>query len=191
MPSTKRPPAVRPSEVFASRLRELRERQRLTQQDLADRLEALGAKTDRATIARTESGSRGIALDDALLYATALNVPLTVLITGPGENPIAVAPKRTATPAEVRDWLKGENPLEGEHKRTYFTETEQVSDEDWLIERHPATRAINYLNANVKAAIRGVDDAHRDVLLNDLAEGDGRLRAEVEMLAAKLIAEKG
>src|SRR4051794_7495768 len=43
-------------------------------QELADRVKALGGKLDRAAIAKIESGTRNVSLDEALLLAAALDV---------------------------------------------------------------------------------------------------------------------
>jgi transcriptional regulator with XRE-family HTH domain len=52
---------MKPSEVFAERMQEVRERRRWSQQELADRLDELGWPTDRSTLARIEGKSRGVA----------------------------------------------------------------------------------------------------------------------------------
>jgi transcriptional regulator with XRE-family HTH domain len=100
--------ALRPSEVFAQRVREVREGRRWSQQDLADRLAAIGLPTDRATIARTETGARGVSLDDAVAYCAALSAQFVHLIV-PIEGDVSLAVGSVAIEASTaRGWLRGQ-----------------------------------------------------------------------------------
>ena len=152
----------KPSEVFAERLRAVRERRRWTQQDLADRLAELGAPTDRATIARTESGSRGLSLDDALAYSYAVGAaPVGMFTISDDGNPVTLAPNVTLTAVEARHWIRGQFVPRAADERVYVTE---VADEEWV--------------AYQKAGLRDVvDDVQRLVNAVGVDDKDGILQA--------------
>jgi transcriptional regulator with XRE-family HTH domain len=99
--STERP--ERPSEIFARRVKEIREdrRPRMTQTDLARRvLEVQGMLLEdpathaeehakrvdvaRVMVSRTESGNRNPTVDDLIDFAQALEVPPGALLEGSG-----------------------------------------------------------------------------------------------------------
>jgi hypothetical protein len=98
---------------------------------LADRLEELGAPTDRATVARTENGTRGLSLDDALLYCAAVGAPFLSMVTITDNGaPVAVTPAQPLSPYDCRQWLRGNVPWRDEDERTYLTE---VPDDEWVL----------------------------------------------------------
>lgn len=102
----------RPSQLFSERIREARERRRWSQQDLALRLAEMGSPTDRATVARTETGARGISLDDALMLAAALDVsPVRLLLPTSQEDYVALAAGFKVAAYHVEPWLLGLTPL--------------------------------------------------------------------------------
>jgi transcriptional regulator with XRE-family HTH domain len=99
--NTERP--ERPGEIFARRVREIREdrRPRMTQTDLARRvLEVRGmlledpvayaedhakrVEVARVMVSRTESGGRSPTVDDLIDFAQALEVPPEMLLEGSG-----------------------------------------------------------------------------------------------------------
>lgn len=105
-------PEKTPSQFFSERMRETRERRRWSQQDLALRLGEMGAPTDRATVARTETGARGISLDDALMLAAALEVsPLALILPDDEDDRVALAPSYKIDAELLRRWLVGVAPL--------------------------------------------------------------------------------
>ena len=138
MPQRKKPQARRPSEIFAERVRAVREARRWNQQDLADRLAEIGAPTDRATVARTETGARGISLDDAITYSVALGSQLIHMVVGVTGERVALAPDLDVSDVTARRWLRGQLSLEDEHEalqgdeRTYFSE---IPEEEWLAQQ--------------------------------------------------------
>lgn len=111
------------SKVFASRVKAVRERQRLHQEDVVRRLEdEYGVQMDRATLARIERGQRGISLDEALLLAAVLQVaPLHLLVDTEG-TPLLIGTQVTASAEEARAWIRGDAPLPGGDSRTFYTE---------------------------------------------------------------------
>jgi transcriptional regulator with XRE-family HTH domain len=70
-------------------IRELRRRHGWTQQELADRLNQLGAHIDRAAVAKVELEKRRLTLDEAFHYALALDVaPVHLLVPTDGDEPV-------------------------------------------------------------------------------------------------------
>jgi len=89
----------------------------------------LGASTDRATIAKIESGTKKrITLDDAVTLAAALGVnPLHLITPREAESKVRLAPKLKRDSADVRTWFVGGRPLFDEDRRYY---EEEVSDDE-------------------------------------------------------------
>ncbi len=105
-------PPEAPSRVVARRLRAVRKSKAWSQQDLARRLAELGAPTDRATLARTEAGDRGVSLDDTIMLAAALDVsPLALVLPDNEDTPVAVAPRYPYRAEYFRRWFCGLAPL--------------------------------------------------------------------------------
>ncbi|QNE18081.1 helix-turn-helix transcriptional regulator [Kribbella qitaiheensis] len=71
-----------PSDTFARRAREERERQRMSQEKLAKGMsEELGITIYQTAVTRIEQQTRAIQLDEAVAIATVLNVPLAALLS--------------------------------------------------------------------------------------------------------------
>lgn len=72
-----------PGRVFADRLREERVRAGFSQAALAERLtEVLSQAIDASAITRIEKHERTVKLDEAVMIAEVLEVPLTTLLRG-------------------------------------------------------------------------------------------------------------
>src|ERR1039457_2619992 len=113
--STPARPAQTPSEIFAVEVRATRERNGWAQQQLAPRLAALDCPIDRSTIAKIESGKRGISLDEAFAFAAALGVsPAALALPRGTATDVRVAPKRTVRGYEAHRWLQGRASLFGD-----------------------------------------------------------------------------
>lgn len=70
-----------PSDTFARRLRQERERRGITQAQLADRIaELLGIHLDPTAVTRIEKQERAVRLDEAVAAAKALGLPLAALL---------------------------------------------------------------------------------------------------------------
>lgn len=109
-------------DTTAERVRSLRIRNGMSQQDLADRMNHLGARVDRSVVAKVEAGKRAVSLEDVFRFALALDVaPVHLIVPIDGDDPIHLAPQMEAPPAEVRNWIRGFTPLPYQDPRVYFT----------------------------------------------------------------------
>ncbi|MGD6743011.1 helix-turn-helix domain-containing protein [Streptomyces sp. BH106] len=109
-----------PTGTVARRLREVRKRRDLTAQQLADRVADLGVPMNRAVLVKIENGRReNISVAELLGFALALDCsPLSLLL--PTDNsPYAVTPTRTEPANDVRDWVRGRQPLPGMDEQAY------------------------------------------------------------------------
>jgi transcriptional regulator with XRE-family HTH domain len=120
---------VTPGQVLAYRLKEVRERRRWSQQQLSDRLAAIGHPLHRVTIAKIEQGGPRAAkasLTDVLALAAALNCPpLHLFIPLRDDQRVFVTGKCVPTAAQAREWIRGGAPLGAANEddaRFYFQE---------------------------------------------------------------------
>jgi transcriptional regulator with XRE-family HTH domain len=99
---------MKPSEVFAQRLRETRKARGWTQAELAEQLNQRGIPMNRDALMRIERGARSVSLDEALGLAQCLYAVPALLLTPPEGRHVAIAPNMGLAIAdgdEVRDWL--------------------------------------------------------------------------------------
>lgn len=133
------PPLKTLRQTTAEQTRELRKRRGMTQQDLADRLNHLGAQIDRTAVAKIEAGNRELALAELFAFALALDVaPVHLLVPIDSDEPIRLAPNLEASPYETRAWIRGAMPL-FQDPRAYFSTVPTTEFEaadgalaDWL-----------------------------------------------------------
>lgn len=70
-----------PGDLFARRLRQEREHQRISQAELARRVAAiLGTNVDPTAVTRIEQQARAVRLDEAVAMAQSLDIPLGLLL---------------------------------------------------------------------------------------------------------------
>jgi transcriptional regulator with XRE-family HTH domain len=156
-----------PNTILGRQLREIRESRRMTQQQLADKLAALGVnpKPARATIARTELGERNVGLDEAFALATALDVsPMRLVLPQHEAARVAITPNLDVSPRDARQWLRGIKALPGQDGRTFLTD---VSDEEWIVLQNslsPSLAGAARLNdqVNEELARRAEREAERE-----------------------------
>ena len=123
--------ALTPTQVVAARVREIRERRRLTGTQLAERMTKAGLKWDRATVAKLETGRRqSLTLEEVLALAAVLNVaPVHLLIPlDSDQEPYPVTATTAASARIVREWIRGRYALPGADRREYFSE---VPEHEW------------------------------------------------------------
>jgi transcriptional regulator with XRE-family HTH domain len=95
----------RPSDVFGTRLREIRRDRDLTQQELAEALEVAGRPMNKAAIVRIERGERGVSLDEALALAYVLNVAPATMLSPPEGEHVWLTGTFAVEGWELRNWL--------------------------------------------------------------------------------------
>ena len=96
----------RPSEVFAWRLREVREAKDLSQGELARRLTEAGRPISRNALLQIERGKRGISLDEAIALIAQLDVVPAHLLTPEEGERVGLTDDRTVDGMEIRAWLR-------------------------------------------------------------------------------------
>lgn len=120
--------AITPSQRFAKRMVEMRQRLGMKQDDLAARLTALGVPTDQTTVSRYESGKRSISIDLAMTIAAALGQSLVSMfsdddavrlsVDSKGVHrrllppKIEIAPKLAVATGVLQGWMRGDRPLD-------------------------------------------------------------------------------
>jgi transcriptional regulator with XRE-family HTH domain len=120
-----------PSEVFRSRLREVRRLKGWTQQDLAEALARLGLNISAFAITRIETGNRGVSLDQAIAMAAVLGVSPLHMIVPLDDDGVQLAPQLSVTTADARAWLRGQRPLKEADERIFLFQT-PPSEADWF-----------------------------------------------------------
>lgn len=144
------------SETFRRRLREERERAGISQMELARRMtERLSSRIDSTTITRMEKGERTVRLDEAVVAAEALQLPLSELLSAHGASLLAriddlrfslkgAQAALDAASAEVEsrrervEELSMElEELEGQEQAEYKAEVEKELLEDFKIQSGP------------------------------------------------------
>ena len=97
--------------IFARRVREARKRRGWSQQDLADRLAALGYPMTRVVLTKLEQGKRQATVEDLFAIGHALGVPLVyLLVPREDEAQIEVVPGVAVSAPEARAWIRGQLP---------------------------------------------------------------------------------
>jgi transcriptional regulator with XRE-family HTH domain len=84
-----------PTQAFARSVKKGRQLLDWNQQQLAERLTELGLPTRQSTVARIETGKRGVSLDDAVALSIALDIALPNMIAGAAADgcELTLAPK--------------------------------------------------------------------------------------------------
>lgn len=141
------------SESFGRQASHTRRRLGWTSTDLATALATHGFEADRTIVSKIENGRRRVSLDEAMTMALVLNVsPLHLLVPrDDGEVEIGGA---TFKASDVRAWVRGEAPLEGQDPKIYFTE----SDDESITRR---------------AALDAVIGSHLEKIIESLKEMEG------------------
>ena len=119
------------AEVVAENVRLWRKDRGLDQQALADRLAEIGWNADRTTVVRIETGARKVTVEDLVLIAVALNVPVPVLMLPviDGRDVALTASDRKGRVSQTNrvnrwrmwEWMLGNHPLPGRHDAVSLT----------------------------------------------------------------------
>lgn len=100
-------------ERIAQNIKDARNTAGMSAQDVADRTQKLGYGVSRDKIANYESGRKqGLDLSEFLVIAAALRVPpVTLIFSGPPDEPVQVLPGHYATTVTGLAWLCGDPAL--------------------------------------------------------------------------------
>lgn len=165
---------LRPSEVFAKRLKAMRKLRGLTQTELAEQMTAAGRELDRAAILRIEKGTssqvggRGLSLDEALALMWVLPAVPAQMLTPPEGDWLAVTEAAPGVDGEgLRNWFAFGDPLLAMPAAVDSDETRAVLRE--RLERVVLAHALALADASrsndtagIKAAGAAIVDAVRD-----------------------------
>lgn len=97
---------MRPSEVFAMRLKETRRARDMTQAELAYRLTERGVPMSKGALLRIEKGERGLSLDEALALTAALNAVPAYMLTPPEGAWVQLDDNIATDGAGLREFLR-------------------------------------------------------------------------------------
>lgn len=102
---------MRPSQVFARRLRETRNARGLTQTELAEHMTDTGRPMTKRAILAIENGTRGIQLDEALELAMTLRAAPAGLLAPPEGAVLDLTDSWSVDGEALRNWLVTGNPM--------------------------------------------------------------------------------
>lgn len=160
-------PPLTPEQVISRQVRVIRDLRGLDQQELSDRITALGGHMSRATISKIESPNlkKGISVDEALLLAMALDVsPATLFFPLDDEQPVRLAANVEVAPLTARQWLRGRGllPIEvegAEVDEDFFLKTVGQAERRALDAIEDAERRMGRAVAQMRAAPAGSKQA--------------------------------
>jgi transcriptional regulator with XRE-family HTH domain len=103
----------KPSDLLAGQISHYRRQRGWSQRDLSNVLaERFDVTIDPATLARLETGQRRITVDEACMFAVALDVPLESLLWPLDESEaVSVAPGVSVAPWQALEWSTGREAL--------------------------------------------------------------------------------
>jgi transcriptional regulator with XRE-family HTH domain len=164
--------AKSPSEAAAEELKRVRTRKGWNQQQLADRMDEIGAGIDRATISKIEKGYRRITLDEVFWFAYALGVsPAALMFPRPGRSILAVTPKTSVRTAQALHWLRGTHPVDDPDDAGWrFFEEETIDQEALTYRRRPTLMLIRAMVARAVAVGGDKDTTFLRELLTGIRE---------------------
>jgi transcriptional regulator with XRE-family HTH domain len=112
-----------PNQVVGERVRTIREARRLSQRELAARVQALGVRVHHPGIGKVEQGQRRLDVSELFAFAYALDVsPLHLMVPAEDDaSGVAVTPDLILTKAgNLRRWMRGHVPLVGQDGMRYY-----------------------------------------------------------------------
>lgn len=138
--------------TVAENVRAIRDRRRLSQQQLAAELARLGRPMQASAVAKVESGDRRVDVDDLAALAVALNVPVARLLLPDvdEDEPVEVTPGRAVPMWSAWQWATGQTTLADEQD-DFMDPVVQRRQLDYLAER-PDWRRLREEHALYRAA---------------------------------------
>jgi transcriptional regulator with XRE-family HTH domain len=104
---------LRPSQVFAVRLRELRNQRGYSQADLARLMQEAGRPVSKVAVLRIEKGERGLTLDEAIAFARVLGAVPAHMLSPRDEGLVWITGNQAVDGEGMRAWLRTGEPLGG------------------------------------------------------------------------------
>lgn len=104
---------MRPSEVFARRVRETRKARGLSQTELAARMTERGRPLSRPALQQLETGNRGVSLDEALALAMCLDAAPANLLSPAADALLALTDNCAVDGEALRTWFATGDALVG------------------------------------------------------------------------------
>lgn len=162
--------AISARHVLAENLASIRARVGMASaQELADKVKELGGRLDRAAIAKIESKTRNVSLDEALLLAAALDVaPVHLIFPLDDDRAVEIASRSQPVPArDAREWLRGREPLPGTNEKLF--RSAWIPDSEWGARKARVEKAADeYGDASrqlrvAKAMLRTISDDYGKV----------------------------
>jgi transcriptional regulator with XRE-family HTH domain len=114
-----------PTQAVAKRVREVRQKRRLTAAQLAEQMTRVGVPWKRGVVAKLESGLReAVSVEELLALAYVLDVaPVHLLVPFDDDaQPYQATPMKVEAAGFVRDWIRGDWYLDGTDVRGFFSE---------------------------------------------------------------------
>ena len=155
------PAEMRPSEVFALRLRETRKTRPLSQTQLAKKTTEAGRPMTKAALLGIEKGTRGLGFDEAFALTQALPASFANLLSPPDGAMIAPTENLLMDGGSLRQWLLTGLPVPVA-PATIKTADDALLAQDWIQKRlavlafalGDASRVSDH--AGVTAAAKGI-----------------------------------
>jgi transcriptional regulator with XRE-family HTH domain len=125
----KNPPTLlTPGAIIGRRVAEERKRQGLSQNDLVERLAAIGRPMDRSNLGRIERGETTGQLDNVVSLAIALGIaPVHLLVPRDDEEMVELTPTHRVPAKTARSWFMGAALLPDSDPHAYVA---AMSDEE-------------------------------------------------------------
>ena len=154
------------SDAVRHNVAEVRQRRRMSQQGLADRMAQLGRSVRNTAIAKIESGQRRVDVDDLVALAAALNVsPARLLLPDEGD-PLArvqLTPEVEVGMEAAWQWVTGSHSLESAEADLADPAVQRAELEFgaerplWLrtMQDNPLYQAARHLEWTVRVALHG------------------------------------
>ena len=123
-----------PNQVVGERVRTIREARRLSQRELAARVQALGVRIHHPGIGKVEQGQRRLDVSELFAFAYALDVsPLHLMVPADDDaGGVAVTPDVTLTKSgNLRRWIRGHVPLAGQDGSRFYRIAVPLSESDF------------------------------------------------------------
>jgi transcriptional regulator with XRE-family HTH domain len=160
--------------TLTARVKELRRARGWTGAELGERMTKLGVRWDRSIVANVEAGRRkAFTVDELMALAIVFDVAPVHLMVPLDEGPYQVTPEMEQPTARVRAWIRGEEPLPGGRKRSWFTErplgelppelkAEPDEDLDHIRKSYKESTGKELTNEKLLAAVYKLEDEETD-----------------------------